>query len=136
MENYEDRYEYILVLPNGDIKGFDDYAEVKGYVNIYYRDRVKNTLNNSNAYNELEEPESITKNICIPLGVKEGECKVYLLDSLINTLQESMVFDDEKEEIITKLASRNIHLNIYDYGLDQYFIDTEEVNIIEQFGEI
>ena len=29
-------FQYLLVLPNGDIKGFEDIGVAKGYINIYY----------------------------------------------------------------------------------------------------
>lgn len=136
MYNWENRHEYILVLPNGDVKGFNDYEEMKGYVNIYYTNVVKAKSMETSLYDRTEEAEQITKDICIQLGVDEGECRVYNLEDFITTLQNNLVFDDEKEEIISKLLQESIELNINDYRLDEYLVNTEEVNIIEQFGEI
>ena len=28
--------EYLLVMPSGNVKGFDDYAMAKAYINNYY----------------------------------------------------------------------------------------------------
>ena len=61
--------------------------------------------------------------------------KCIKLKSLLKRLREELVFDEEKEEVISKLSEAKINLNIYDYSLDEILAHIEEINVMEDYGE-
>lgn len=128
-------YGFLLVLPNGDIKGFHDLETAKGYINIYYNEKVRNCNEITELNDITDSSEQFINTICQNLGVQEGECKVYDTLSIIESLQENLVFDEEKEEVISKILSEKINLNIYDYAIDNIFNDVEPLEVMEQYGE-
>lgn len=44
-------------------------------------------------------------------------------------------FQEEKEELISKLLSNKIDINIYDYGIDNIFTNSDSIDIMEPYGE-
>ena len=120
------KYEYLLVAPSGDIKGFNNLEETKGCINMYYDSKVLDFTDD-----ESDTPEEMINSVCQILGVHEGECKVYNNTDVIEKIQETLIFEEEKEEVINKLLGYNIDLNIYKYSLDEVFNDVEEINIME-----
>lgn len=128
--------EFILVMPDGDSKGFNDLKLAKAYINLYYENKIKE-YSEEEEYNDSKEMVGETRlNICQHLGVEEGECIVYDLEDFIEKLREELVFDEEKEEVISKLLIEKIQLNIYDYGLDVILHDVKTIEMIEPFGEM
>ena len=69
------------------------------------------------------------------IGKEESEDTVYNTNDIIEKLQEDIVFDEEKEEVISKLLSKDINLNIYDFAIDNIFNDVEAIDIMEPYGE-
>lgn len=128
--------EYLLVLTDGSTIGFQDFEAAKAYINIYYYNRVKNNEN----VEELEDPtdssEQLINTTCSIMGVNEGELALYKIDDVIEKIQEEFVFDEEKEEIISKLLDEHIELNVIDYEIDFILHDIDSVQIIEAYGEI
>ncbi len=51
----------------------------------------------------------------------------YYVDSFIENIQSSGIFEDEKEELILKLMQEKINLNINDYQVDDLLYDTKVV---------
>ena len=129
-------FQYLLVLPNGNVKGFNDLETAKGYINIYYDIKVKDVETFKELNDFTDSTEQLINSVCQNLGVEEGECKVYNTLDIIESVQNNLVFDDEKEEIISKLLSPEIHLNIYNYSIDNIFDDVETINMIETYGQI
>ena len=129
-------FQYLLVLPNGNVKGFNDLEPAKGYINIYYDIKVKDVETFKELNDFTDSSEQLINSVCQNLGVEEGECKVYNTLDVIESVQNNLVFDDEKEEIISKLLSPEIHLNIYNYSIDNIFDDVEPINMIETYGQI
>lgn len=128
--------EFILVMPDGDVKGFNDLALAKAHINLYYEDKIKE-YSEEEEYNDSKEMVGETRlNICQHLGVEEGECMVYDLEDFLEKIREELVFDDEKEEVISKLIKEKIDLNIYDFGLDVILHDVKTIDMIEPFGEM
>lgn len=128
--------EFILVMPNGDTKGFNDLDLAKACINLYYEDKIKE-YSEQEEYNDSKEMVGETRlNICQHLGVEEGECIVYDLEDFLEKLREELVFDEEKEEVISKLIKEKIDINIYDFGLDVILHDVKTIDMIEPFGEI
>lgn len=128
--------EFLLVFPNGECEGYENIDMAKATINNYYTNLVKKEAKEGLLFNSSEEPEVNTANICITKGVYEGECMVYNLESFIEQLREHLVFDDEKEEVISKVLKKDIKLNIYDYGLDNVIKDTDVVDVMEPYGRM
>lgn len=129
-------FQYLLVLPNGDIKGFEDIGVAKGYINIYYHIKLRET-EAFREFNDLTDSrEEVINTVCHNLGVAEGECRVYDNMDIIENIQNELVFDDEKEEIISKLLSSEINLNIYDYSIDNIFNNVDPIDMMEPYGEV
>lgn len=128
-------FQYLLVMPSGDIKGFNDVETAKGYINIYYYKKI-NSAEDILEYNDITDSnDQFCNTICQNLGVVEGECKVFDNYSVISKIQEELVFEEEKEEVISKLLSSDIKLNIYDYAIDNILSDVEPIDILEPYGE-
>jgi hypothetical protein len=134
--NNEIYNDYLLVMPSGNCKGFNDLESAKAYINIYYERKIDESLH-EDGYNDATEigGEKPRKNICTQLGVKEGKCEVYKTEDFIGKLRDELVFEEEKEEVISKLSEAKIDLNIYDYGLDEILAKVEELDIMETYGD-
>lgn len=129
--------EYLLVMPSGNCKGFNDLESAKAYINIYYERRLDDTLHRD-GYNDATEigGDEPRLNVFTQLGVEEGKCEVYRNEEFIQRLRDELVFAEEKEDVISKLSEAKINLNIYDYGLDEILAHIEEINVMENYGEI
>ena len=128
-------FQYLLVMPDGHIKGFNDLDTTKAYINIYYAERVRNSNIIVECNDLTDSSEQFINTVCQNLGVVEGECRVYDTLDIIGKVQENMVFDEEKEEVISRLLKNDIRLNIYDFGIDNIFNDVEAIDIMEPYGE-
>lgn len=125
MDNNMPVNNYIIVLPNGEVKGFREENDAHKFFLGYYERRVnEHSENRELCYEDYStQPIESSIEICIGLGVDEGDCTIYSLYDLINKIQESSIFDEEKQEIITKLMADNIKLNVYDYQIDNILPD-------------
>jgi hypothetical protein len=129
--------DYLLVMPSGNCKGFNDLESTKAYMNIYYERKFDQTVH-QDGYNDATEigGDGPRLNVFTQLGVEEGKCEVYKTKEFIQKLRENLVFEEEKEEVILKLSEAKINFNIYDYSLDKILSDIEEINVMEAYGEI
>ena len=129
--------EYLLVMPNGDCKGFNDLKEAKAYINIYYERKIDEDVD-EHGYNDATDigGGDARQNICTQLGVEEGKCEVYNMDEFIKYLEEELVFDNEKNEIISKLMEDDLDINLYNYNLDMVLADIEAIDMMESYGEM
>ena len=129
--------EYLLVMPNGDCKGFNDLKEAKAYINIYYERKIDEDVD-EHGYNDATDigGGDARQNICTQLGVEEGKCEVYNMDEFIKYLEEELVFDNEKNEIISKLMEDDLDINLYNYHLDMVLADIEAIDMMEPYGEM
>ena len=105
--NREPYNEFLLIMPEGTCKGFNDFESAKAYINI-----------------------------CTKLGVEEGKCELYKTEEVINKISDELVFDTEKKEIVKRLCEADIDFNIYDNNLDLLISDVEPIDIMEAYGEI
>jgi len=128
--------DYLLVMPSGNCKGFNDLESTKAYINIYYERKFDHTLH-QDGYNDATEigGEDPRANVFTQLGVQEGKCEVYKTEELVEKLKEELIFDEEKEEVVSKLCEAKIDLNIYEYSLDAILAQIEEINVMENYGE-
>ena len=46
--------DYLVVMPSGNCKGFNDLESVKAYINIYYERKIDNSLH-EDGYNDATE---------------------------------------------------------------------------------
>lgn len=129
--------EYLLVEPDGECRGFTDYEGAKAYVNMYYERFIDHKID-KNDYNDLTDigGEAPRVNICTQAGAEIGICRVYRLEEFIEKIKSDLVFEDEQDEIISKLVGKNIKFNTSDYNLDQILADIESIDIMEPYGEM
>ena len=129
--------EYLLVMPNGDCKGFNDLKEAKAYINIYYERKIDEDVD-EHGYNDFTDigGGDARQNICTQLGVEEGRCEVYNMDEFVKKLENELVFDNEKNEIISKLMEEHLDINLYNYNLDMILADIDSINMMEPYGEM
>ena len=135
--NEEQENEYLLIMPDGDCRGFNDLESAKSYVNIYYERLIDKKISEDD-YNDATEIGSGDNRIkiCTELGVEEGKCELYNMEDIIDKIKEEVIFDEEKKEIIEKLCMSDIEFNIYDNNLDLLISDVEPIDIMEPYGEI
>ena len=129
METILPYHNYIVVTPKGDIEGFQQVEDANAYILGYFVEKIDDIGNNSDYVyvdNTTEQLENAV-NISRELGVYEGECRIYDLESLIENIRNSGIFDDEKEEMISKLMEEEIDLNIHDYQMDAFLINTKQM---------
>jgi hypothetical protein len=137
MEN-EPYNEYLLIMPSGNCKGFNDLEGAKSYINNYYEWKYDDVIHRD-GYNDGTDigGNNPRLNVFTQLGVYEGgKCEVYRTQEFIKKLDEDLVFDEDKEEIISKLSQAKIDFNIYDYSLDKILADVQEINVMEIYGEV
>lgn len=118
---------YIVVMPDGDVKGFMETEMAQGYINRYYQERIDQYEQKPDySDHDMTKVKSLTE-ICKNIGVAEGECITYDLDDFINKIQEATIFDEEKQEVISKLLQKNISLNVNDYQLENILLDVKVI---------
>lgn len=133
----EPNNEYLLIMPDGDCRGFNDFESAKAYVNIYYERLIDKNIDEDD-YNDATEIGSgdTRLKICTESGIEEGRCELYNMEDVIDKINSELVFDAEKKEIIEKLCEAEINFNIYDNNLDLLISDVEPIDIMESYGEI
>lgn len=128
-------YQFLLVMPNGNARGVNDLDLAKAKINMYYQQQME-IKSHSDSYQDVTEMAGRVRNaLCQQIGVAEGEARVYDLADLIEKLRDRLVFDEDREEIISKLLERDINVNLYKYGIDDILCDVEIVQMIEPYGE-
>ncbi len=122
-------HNYIVVTPNGDVLGFGEEDDARKYVAGYYVGKIEELSDDrSKVYVDYgTDPLQASVDICTELGAYEGDCIIYDLDNFIENIQNSGIFEDEKEELILKLMQEKINLNINDYQVDDLLYDTKVV---------
>ena len=118
---------YIVVMPDGKVIGFEDSDMAKAYINLYYQKKLE-VYSNKVDFSDFDiTEEKVNETISRVVGVDEGLCNLYNIDDVINSIQESSIFEDEKSELIYKLRERKINLNINDYQVDDILINVDEI---------
>ena len=120
-------YNYIVVNPNGDVVGFHEEKDAREYITGYYVEKVDKLSDDySIVYGDYStDPLQTTVDICTELGVYEGDCVIYDLESFLQNIRESEIFQEEKDELIAKLLQRNIDININDCQIDDILMNTK-----------
>ena len=114
---------YLVLMPSGDIRGFKDVDTARGTIYEYY---FKKAL--SSVHSGGESPYDMYGNyndVGIIAGVEEGECQIYNLDDFMDKIRNSDMFQEEKDELISRLLRENIILNVYNYGIYDLLSDAD-----------
>lgn len=121
---------YIVVEPSGDVKGFKELSDARGFISSINLDNIlENTKVSKHAINDMYQ-EQDQNELGIITGVDKGESKIYNIEEVIEKIRKQGYFESEKEELISKLLESEIKLNVYHYGIDDILSDlTEEWNI-------
>ena len=136
---YKETYnEFLLVLPNGDCIGFNDIESAKSYINRFYEDLIKEKIHEEgdNDITENSAGSDARINICTDYGVENGNFQLYSIDDVIDKVNESTIFEEEKSYIIENLYEAEIDFNMYDSNLDELMSDIEPIEIMESYGEM
>ena len=117
---------YIVVEPTGNVVGFVELSDARSFISTVYLNRIlegahKGRYSHFDMYQEQDQ-----KDYGILMGVYEGECQIYDLDDFIEKIRDSGMFQDEKDELISKLLKENINMNVNSYGLEEILTDVEE----------
>ena len=133
----EPNNEYLLIMPDGDCRGFNDFQSAKAYINVYYERLIDENID-EDEYNDITEigSDDTRTKICTRSGVEEGRCELYNTEDVIEKINSELVFDVEKKEVIEKLCEAEINFNIYRNNLDLLISDIEPIDIMESYGEI
>lgn len=107
--------DYVLLMPSGELRGYKDIDSARGTI---YQYDIVNMLDHVHSGADGEFDMYTEQNdVGIIEGVENGECQIFYLDDFITKIQESGMFQDEKDEVISKLLQENININVYDLGL-------------------
>lgn len=122
-------HNYIVVQPNGNVLGFGEEDEARRYVAGYYVGKIEELSDDrSMLYVDYStDPLQASVDICTELGAYEGDCIIYDLDSFIESIRNSGIFEEEKEELILELMQEKINININDYQVDNLLNDAKVV---------
>lgn len=109
---------YVVVNPNGDMQGYVELDEAVGAVNSYNLENIlalseeprRGHMFDMYQYEDMQDAGII-------YGVDNGECQIYGMESLLESIRESGMFQDEKDELIKELLKKEIRLNAYDRGI-------------------
>lgn len=107
--------DYVLLMPSGELRGFKDIDSARGTI---YQYDINTIMDNVHSGGEYEfDMYNDQDSVGIIAGVEDGECQIFNLEDFIEKIRESGMFQDEKDEIISRLLQENINLNVYDLGL-------------------
>ena len=120
---------YILVMPNRKVVPAEDIEFAKGYVNRYYENQLEHCKSSKDYEKHDLTDDETREEVFRTIGNTEGEPMLYDTDTVIEAIRESDFFEEEQEEIIKKLLSKNIDVNTEDYSLDQILVDLEPVEL-------
>ena len=125
-----EKKEYILVMPSKKVIPVEDIEFAKAYVNRYYERKIEICKGDKN-YEEHDLSDDETREeVFRTIGNEEGEPMLYDTDSVIEAVRESDFFDDEQEEIITKLLLGDTDIEIDKYSLDIILVNIEPIELL------
>ena len=106
---------YIVLMPSGDIRGFKEVDDARGTIYEYYFNKSLGHVHSGGE--SFYDMYGNYNDVGIIAGVEEGECQIYNLDDFMDKIRNSDMFQEEKDELISKLLKENIILNVYNYGI-------------------
>ena len=100
---------YIVVSQTGDVTGFVELSNARGYITTLYLERLL-SISHFGKYSYFDMTQE-----------RDME------DSgLIAGVYESAMFQDEKDELISKLLEKEIKMNIRDYAIEHLLTEVEQ----------
>ncbi|MGL5633533.1 MAG: hypothetical protein ACRDDL_00410 [Sarcina sp.] len=120
-------YPYIIVMPTLEVIAVEDIEYAKAYINKYYDFKIQEIKKDEKYETEDLNDEEIREEVFMILGNTEGQPVVYDTDTVIEAVRESILFEEEKEEIILELLNGNITFNAD--ILDEILIEVEPVDL-------
>ena len=128
--------EYLLVGPDGKCRGFTDYEGAKAYINVYYERYIDKNLDKED-YNDITDigGRDAGEAMCIRAGAEMGIFSLYKINDFINKIEEDIIFEEERKEIISEILKKNIDFYISSYNLDLVLSDIEKIDIMEPYGQ-
>ncbi|NLK96421.1 MAG: hypothetical protein GX275_14745 [Clostridiales bacterium] len=121
--------EFIVVKPSGEIIGFKELSDARNFISVYNLNNILEEsprMKGGNTYYDMYE-EKNQESLGIINGVYEGECKIYSIDDFFEKIRDAGFFQQEVDELISKLLVENINLNVYDYGIDNILVDVKQL---------
>ena len=117
---------YIVVSQTGDVTGFVELSNARGYITTLYLERLLSISHfGKYSYFDMTQERDMEDSGLIA-GVYEGEAYIYNLDEFIEKIRESAMFQDEKDELISKLLEKEIKMNIRDYAIAHLLTEVEQ----------
>ena len=117
---------YVAVMPTGDVVGFVELSDARGYITTNYLEDILETSHEGKySYWDMTQERDMEDSGLIR-GVNQGEAQIYDLDEFIAKIRASAMFQDEKDELISKLLRKDIRMNIVDYGLEGMLTEVEQ----------
>lgn len=116
---------YIVEEPSGDIRGFVELSDARSYISSMYLNRILYSERGKYSVFDMTQERDM-EDYGLIAGVNQGECKIFDLDDFLEKIRNSSIFQDEKDELISKLLEEEIKLNVIDYTIDDILIDVEE----------
>ncbi|MDU4936819.1 MAG: hypothetical protein E6X34_00025 [Clostridium sp.] len=117
---------YIVVAPSGDVTGFVELSDARGYITTNYLERILSIAHEGKySYFDMTQERDM-EDSGIMAGVYEGEAQIYDLDEFIEKIRNSAMFQDEKDELISKLLQKEIDMNVKEYLIEGILTEVEQ----------
>ena len=114
---------YIVVEPSGDIKGFKELSDAKSFVGCYYLNNILDNTQRVKGYGtwfdlyQEEDQEDLNR----ILGVNEGECMIFDLDSILEVIRNRDIMNFTKDELEMLLKCKKNFSTSYKNSLYNFF---------------
>lgn len=114
---------YFVLMPSGDIRGFKEVDEARGTIYEHYFNKALSCVHSGGeSYYDIYGNYN---DVGIISGVEEGECQIYDLEGFMDKIRTSDMFQEEIDELISKLLVDNIKMNVYEYGIYDLLSDVD-----------
>ena len=125
MEHIKPINNYVVLTPEGKLIGFKDKDKCINYVTLYEFSNMIEFKNNKNdGYYEFYV-EQDQKDFGTMEGISKGDCLIYSIHDILKAVEDSSIFQSEKEDIINGLLKNDINLNVYDIGIDDIIMSLD-----------
>ena len=76
---------YVVKMPSGELNGFIELSDARNFISQYYLDKILDYRKSGGAFLDIYQ-EKDQEELNRLVGVDEGECQIYDLDSLIERI--------------------------------------------------
>lgn len=117
---------FIVVEPNGNVTGFVELSDARGYITVNYLQRILDYSHEGKySYFDMTQERDM-EDSGLMAGVYEGEAQIYDIEEFIEKIRENPMFQDEKDELISKLLAKDIKMNVIDYAIEDILTEVEQ----------